>query len=66
LVRFIVYELIAFALLVTSVAIGLSHRMPTDPLSFIAKILTIAAAVALAVIPIIFYGLPETLPGSRR
>jgi hypothetical protein len=40
--------------------------MPTDPLSFIAKILTIAAAVALAVIPIIFYGLPETLPGSRR
>lgn len=66
LIRFFLYELFALAGLVSSAMIGLSHRLPNDPLSIAAKILTIASAVAVAVVPIIFYGLPETLPRSRR
>ncbi len=66
LVRFIVFEVIALALLACAVMIGLSHRSMDDPLSVVTKILTITSAIAVAVVPILFYGLPETLPRTRR
>jgi hypothetical protein len=62
LIRFIVWELFAVAVLLSAVAIGLSHRLPDDPIALIAKIVAITGAVAVAIIPIVFYGLPETLP----
>jgi hypothetical protein len=45
---------------------ALTNRAPDDSMGFVAKILTIGLAVASAVVPILFYGLPETLPRSRR
>lgn len=66
LIRFIVFEVFAIALLVGSVMTGLSHRAADDPLSVVAKILTIVSAIAVAAVPILFYGIPETLPRGRR
>jgi hypothetical protein len=66
LIRFVVYELIALVALVLSAGVGLSHRLPNDPISLVTKVLTIASAIAVVVVPIIFYGLPETLPRSQR
>lgn len=66
LIRFIVCEVIGLALLVSAVMIGLSHRSVDDPLSVVTKILTITFAIGVAVVPILFYGLPETLPRIRR
>ncbi len=66
LIRFVVYEVFAIALLAASVMTGLSHRATEDPLSVVAKILTIVSAIVVAAVPILFYGIPETLPRSRR
>jgi hypothetical protein len=40
--------------------------LPDDPVSTVAKIVTIVSTIAVAVIPVVFYGLPETLPRSNR
>ena len=66
LLRFLGFELLALSLLGFSVAFGLAHRLPDDPLSVIAKVAAIVTAIAAAIVPILFYGLPETLPRNRR
>lgn len=66
MIRFMGYEIVALAILVVSAVMGIAHRLPDDPLSLVAKIVTIASAVAVVGIPILFYGLPDTLPLSRR
>jgi NADH:ubiquinone oxidoreductase subunit K len=66
MIRFISYEVFALAILVVSAVMGLSHRLPDDPLLLVTKIVTIASAVAVVGIPILFYGLPETLPTNDR
>ena len=66
MIRFMGYEIVALAILVVSAVMGIAHRLPDDPLSLVAKIVTIASAVAVVGIPILFYGLPDTLPTSRR
>jgi hypothetical protein len=65
-IRFIGYEMVALAILAVSASMGLSHRMPDDPLTLVMKIATIASAIAVVGIPILFYGLPETLPTNRN
>ena len=66
LLRFALCELFALMALAGAVTLGLAHRLPEDPVSLMAKIATILSAIAVAVIPIVFYGLPETLPRSNR
>lgn len=66
LIRFVLFELVAIAFLVCFALIGLSHRSSDDLLSIVTKILTIASAIAVAGVPILFYGLPETLPRNHR
>ncbi|HEY2123836.1 MAG TPA: hypothetical protein VGG94_00110 [Chthoniobacterales bacterium] len=65
-IRFISYEVVALAILVVSAVMGLAHRLPDDPLSLVTKIVTIASAVTVVGIPILFYGLPDTLPTNDR
>ena len=66
MIRFIGYEIFALAILVVSAVMGIAHRLPDDPLSLVTKIVTIVSAVAVVGIPILFYGLPETMPTNRR
>lgn len=64
LVRFIVCEITAMVVLILAMNFGFSHRSSDDSVALFLKILAIAAAVGAAIVPLIFYGLPETL--SRR
>jgi hypothetical protein len=61
-VRFLAAELILLIFLGVAVNLALSHRLLDDSVALIAKISTITIAVLVAVMPILFYGLPETLP----
>jgi hypothetical protein len=64
--RFILWELVALTIAVLAIMVGLSHRVPNDPVAMVAKIVTIVFAIAVAVIPVVFYGWPKTLPRSDR
>jgi hypothetical protein len=64
--RFLIFEFITLILLGGAVLLGLSHRLAEDPLTLVARIVTIASAAIVVILPIIFYGLPETLPQGRR
>jgi hypothetical protein len=66
LVRFIIFESVALVALLFSAKLGMSHPFPGDPLRPWFIILTILAAVTVGGIPIIFYGLPPSLPHDRR
>ncbi len=65
-VRFMTYEVAALLVLIISAVLGIRHRLPEDPLSTVTKLLLIAAAVVAAIIPVIFYGLPDRLPRDDR
>jgi hypothetical protein len=64
--RFILWELVALTIAVLAIMVGLSHRVADDPVAMAAKIVTIVFAIAVAVIPVVFYGRPEILPRSDR
>ena len=66
LVRFAIIEVTMVGLMTFFANMALANGTPDDSMGFVAKILTIALAVASAVVPILFYGLPETLPRSQR
>lgn len=66
LMRFLTCEALAILLLVGAVFLGMAHRTPDDPLNMIARVLAIAAAVVAAIVPILFYGLPERVPRNSR
>lgn len=66
MIRFVVIELTTIGIMIFCANMALSYRSADDPMGLLAKILTIAAAVASAVIPILFYGLPDTLPRNRH
>ena len=63
---FVGCEIIVLALLVGAVIFGWSHRFGNGSLSPAARLGAIVAAIAGAVLPMIFYGLPKTLPRDRR
>ncbi len=65
LVRCLVIEAIVLTILALSAYIAFSHRMTDDLLSWSSRILTIVAGVVAALVPILFYGLPDTLPRQR-
>ena len=66
LVRFIIFEGVALVALLFLAKLGMSHPFPGDPLRPWFRILTIVAAVTVGTIPILFYGLPPTVPRNRR
>lgn len=66
LVRCLTYEVVAILVLVCAVLIGLAHRGPDDPLNLVTRILAIGAAIVAAVVPVLFYGLPERFPREPR
>lgn len=65
LIRFFGIEMIALVILIVSVNLALSNRAPDDWVGVLAKAMTIAMAIVMAIVPIIFFGLPETLPRER-
>lgn len=66
LIAFIIAEGSALAVLLPALAFGL-WRGSTDPaLAFSMNALTITAAAAVAIIPIIFYAIAPIIPRSER
>ena len=60
--RFVACELVILVVLLISTFLGMGHRAFNDPLAIGVRIITLVSAVCAAVIPILFYGLPEMLP----
>jgi hypothetical protein len=59
LARFIVCEAIAIAVLVISVAAGISERFAAESLTPIFRVLPVTAAIVAAILPIFFFGHPK-------
>ncbi|MEY2480508.1 MAG: hypothetical protein QOI04_1435 [Verrucomicrobiota bacterium] len=66
LVRFVVFETVALLVLLVLAKLGMSHPFPGDPLRPWFRILTILAALIVGTIPILFYGLPPSLPRTKH
>ena len=64
--RFVACEAAAFLVLLPLVILGLTLNINAPALRWIMNILTIAAAVAAAIIPIVFYAFTPTLPELER
>jgi hypothetical protein len=64
--RFIACEAAALLILLALVILGLTLNITAPALRWILNIFTIAAAVAVAVIPIVFYAFTPTLPDLER
>jgi hypothetical protein len=64
--RFLICESIAVGVLLPLVIVGLAHRPESVALVWIMNIMTIASAVAAALIPILFFTLNPTLPEIER
>jgi hypothetical protein len=64
--RFVAYEGAALAVLLPLVILGLTLDVNAPALRWIMNIFTIVAAVAAAIIPIVFYAFTPTLPELER
>lgn len=64
--RFIVYESIAVGILLPLAFLGLTFRVESVVLHWIINILTIVAAFAAALFPIVFFAATPTLPEIER
>ena len=64
--RFVTCEAAALLALIPLVILGLTLNISAPTVRWIMNILTIAAAVAAAVIPIAFYAFTPTLPELER
>lgn len=66
LIRFIIFETLAFGLLLIAAKLQVTQQYSENSLTFLYKVLMFAAAVAVVIIPVVFYGLPPTLPPTKR
>ncbi len=57
--RFVVFELLAITVLVTSLYGGVATRFGTASFTPLFHILPIASAIAVTVLPILFFGQPR-------
>lgn len=64
-IGFIIAEASAIGLLIGGGAIAVLVRIPDSTLAMSVNILTIAAAAAVALIPIIFFGITPVIPRGR-
>lgn len=58
--RFVIFEVIALAILVGSLAGGMATRFATSSFAPVFHALPIVAAVAMVVLPILFFGHPKS------
>jgi hypothetical protein len=66
LIGFIIAEASAIGLLLIAGAFAVLLRQPDPALALLINIATIAAAVAVAIIPIIFFAIAPVLPPDNR
>jgi hypothetical protein len=66
LVRFIIFESVALLALIVLAKLGMSHPFPGDPLRPWFRTMTVLAALPVGIIPILFYGLPPSLPRTKH
>lgn len=64
LVWFIGCQALALGVVFALVAVGTTQHFADDSVTLALKILTVVAAAAVAIIPIVFYAMPPTLPRS--
>lgn len=65
LLRFLAIEGIALLILVLAASLAAFSKGTNEWVSIIARVITVIMAVTMATVPIIYYGLPETLPRQR-
>lgn len=65
-IAFMISEASALGVLLPSLGFGLLRRFSNPTLALSMNVLTIAAAAAVAIIPIIFYATARTIPRSER
>ena len=63
---FVISESAALAILLPLLVLGTLRRFSDPALSTSLNVLTIAAAAAVAIIPILFYALTPTIPSGGR
>jgi hypothetical protein len=66
LVAFVICEGAALAVLVPSLVFGVFRRFSDPGLAFSMNVVTIAAAAAVALIPILFYAIASPIPRGER
>lgn len=66
LFRFLVFEALAVGALLLSAKFAVAERFSENSLSYLYGTVMVIAAIGAAVIPVIFYGLPPTLPPPRK
>lgn len=66
LIRFIIFEALAFGLLLVSAKLVVNEQFSESSLALLYKVLMFTAAVTVVIIPVVFYALPPTLPPTRR
>jgi hypothetical protein len=64
-VGFLIAEASAIGLLLLVGSFALSVRMSDSALTLLVNLVTIAAAAAVAIIPIVFFAIAPVLPGGR-
>jgi hypothetical protein len=65
-IAFAISEALALGFLLPSLAFGLLRRASDPTLALSMNVVTITAAAAVAIIPIIFYAIVPTIPRSER
>lgn len=63
-VRFLICQMMALGLVAASAALAISRPFTSPSLTLTFTLLTVAGAIAAAIIPILFYALPAKLPRS--
>ena len=66
LIRFIIAEISAICVLALAGTLAVSWQLTDATLTLLVNVLTIAAAAAVAVIPIVFFAIRPILPRGER
>ena len=66
LIRFIVFEALAIGVFLVSTKLAIADQFAETSLTVLYKTLMFVAALAAAIIPVLFYALPPTLPPGRQ
>ena len=63
---FVVFEGVALAVLIPSLVFGMVRRFADPTLALSMNVVTIAAAAAVAILPILFYAIASPIPRGER
>jgi uncharacterized membrane protein YcjF (UPF0283 family) len=65
LIRFIIFETLVIAVVLVAAKLAVMERYSENSLSALYATIVVIAAIAAAIIPVLFFALPPTLPGDR-